>query len=473
MADTVVVVVVELVEKEAFGLETSPGSRSTIAATAAPAASRSKATAMTLRRMKFGDDPFDTANDRSGGHNGSMEISELQQLAVERASEDARVRELQSLLGTSGSVHIVGGAVRDFALGYAPTEIDLVAEEDAREIAAVCGGADVEVHDTFLTASFTLASGSVDVATARTESYSRPGALPSVFPARIEEDRSRRDFTVNGLLIRLSDLKVVEDATGWGDLAGGVLRVLHDESFIDDPTRLWRLARYAGRLGFSADGHTQELALEAIEGEAQSSISKARIGAELARTIHQRETDAPILGACRLGLLGDGVDHEQVAAVLGAVEALGLEVYESDEVRLAAIAWGGGSPLLSIRKELELGDALTTVLSDAESGPELISALSAAARPSEVDALCQGVNPAVLAVAGALAEDSKPLLQWLNRTSKLSIPFSGADLVAAGVPEGPLVGVGLGIARAHMLDTGIEDREALLAIALEAAGSQT
>src|SRR5918997_801295 len=156
----------------------------------------------------------------------------------------------QRLLNAAASqdgVHLVGGAVRDL------------------------------VHGRFGTATVRQGACRWDLACARAEDYARPGALPDVRAAGIDEDLRRRDVTINAIALELASgaLRAVEHARA--DLDARRLRVLHDASFVDDPTRLWRIARYAARLGFELEEHTAQLAREAVRAGALDTVSGARI----------------------------------------------------------------------------------------------------------------------------------------------------------------------------------------------------
>ena len=173
---------------------------------------------------------------------------------------------LDALAGEPG-VHVVGGAVRDALLGRVPRELDVVVEGDAVAVARRAAGrlgGELVVHDRFGTAVVRSRAATFDVVTARTETYAEPGALPDVRPgATIEEDLARRDFTVNAIALRVADGELIERRGASADLGAGVLRVLHERSFEDDPTRLLRMARYAARLGFEPDPDTDALAAAA------------------------------------------------------------------------------------------------------------------------------------------------------------------------------------------------------------------
>src|SRR5690349_16416859 len=179
---------------------------------------------------------------------------------------------------------VVGGAVRDLLLGgRAAVDLDLVIEGDAvaaaERLAAALGGSLV-THETFGTASVEAGGHVYDLATARSESYARPGALPDVRPGTVEEDLLRRDFTVNAIAVSF-DGRVAAAPSAFEDLDARVLRVLHERSFLDDPTRLLRLVRYATRLGFSVEEKTAALASAAVAGGALATVTPTRIGSEL------------------------------------------------------------------------------------------------------------------------------------------------------------------------------------------------
>src|SRR4051812_3391282 len=147
--------------------------------------------------------------------------------------------------------YLVGGAVRDLVLGLDRIDLDVAVEAPGEAVAALARRIDpgARVHDRFGTATALAAGGQVDLAATRAELYPSPGALPQVRPATIAEDLARRDFTVNAMAVPLTaELRLVDPHGGLDDLQAARLRVLHDRSFIDDPTRALRAARYAARL---------------------------------------------------------------------------------------------------------------------------------------------------------------------------------------------------------------------------------
>src|SRR5437588_3521245 len=212
-------------------------------------------------------------------------------------------RPLLDAVGDEDGVYLVGGAVRDLLLGGRPVDLDLVVEGDAPAVAARIGERPV-VHDRFGTSTVTANGFTYDVARARREVYPHPGALPEVYPAAIGDDLLRRDFTVNAIAIELGGVRAgsVRAAPGaLEDLEHRSLRVLHDRSFIDDPTRLLRLARYASRLRFGIEPRTGALAADAVRSDALGTVSGPRIGTEL--RLLAREPD-PIAALAALRPLG-------------------------------------------------------------------------------------------------------------------------------------------------------------------------
>ena len=151
-----------------------------------------------------------------------------------------------------------------------------------------------------------------------------PGALPTVAPAGIEEDLGRRDFTVNALALGVAGSsrgRLVEAPHGREDIEARRLRVLHDGSFIDDPTRLLRLARYAGRLGFAVESATLALAQAAVAARATDTVTGPRLGTELRLLAEQ----------------GDPLPGFRVLADLGIDEAIapGLGIRDEERAELA------------------------------------------------------------------------------------------------------------------------------------------
>ena len=359
--------------------------------------------------------------------------------------------------GPADGVHVVGGAVRDLLLGRTPREVDLVVEGDLDAAAARLGGAEIAAHDRFGTARVLFGDCEIDLARARRETYLRPGALPDVEPAGLEEDLRRRDVTVNAMALDLDGtLHAVPQALD--DLRAGVLRVLHDRSFVDDPTRLWRVARYAARLGFDVEPRTRALAREADP----STVSGDRLGAELRLALREPDPPAALRAARDLNsrLIPEGFDPNP----RGLTDALALLPGEGrrDLVTLAAATAGMDARAL-LRWLDDMGfpanerDTVAAASRFSTGAP-----LRAARTPAEVARAAHGTPLEAVALAGG--ENAR---RWIDDLRHVRLEITGADLLAAGVPQGPEIGERLRRALDRKLDGEIAGRDAELAAALE------
>ena len=214
--------------------------------------------------------------------------------------------ELQTILNaaretaadTASDVCLVGGALRDLLLERPGRDLDLVSETSAKTLGTALQkrlGGELTCHDTFLTCTLTLLNFTVDLATARSETYARPGALPKVTPGTLKDDLARRDFTVNTFAVNLAEPTTLLSVPGAvNDLERRVLRILHERSFFDDPTRIVRGARLAGRLGFYYGDETQIALAEALAAGVYRQVSRSRLKNELLITLAETQV-APAL----------------------------------------------------------------------------------------------------------------------------------------------------------------------------------
>lgn len=373
-------------------------------------------------------------------------------------------------------VHLVGGAVRDLLLGGTPFDLDLVVEGDPAGFAASLGGK-LKVHDRFGTSTVILDDRTYDIVRSRRETYARPGALPDVEPAPLGEDLARRDFTVNAIAIALAGAAAGElnaAPRALEDLEARRLRVLHDRSFLDDPTRLFRLARYASRLGFEIEPHTLSLANQAIEADALGTVSGPRIGTELRLLAREEDPVNALLALRVLGLdravhPGFGLEGEALAR-----RALTLLPRDGRPDRLVLAAAARRVPARELAELLDSlafeADDRDAIVAGATRADEVAGALAAAEAPSDIAAAVAGAPAELVALAGALGPE-RPAREWLERLRHVRLEIDGRDLIAAGVPEGPAIGRGLRAALAAKLDRRAPDRDQELAEALLAAGA--
>jgi tRNA nucleotidyltransferase (CCA-adding enzyme) len=385
-------------------------------------------------------------------------------------------RPLVERLGAHPNVYLVGGAVRDLLLGESPTDLDLVVEGEGQALAADLGGRGVR-HERFGTWTVALAGHFYDIAQARREIYPHPGALPEVAPATLSEDLTRRDFTVNAMAVALGGPQagaLTAAPHALEDLELGRLRVLHDRSFQDDPTRLLRLARYASRLGFQTEPHTAKLLTDALADRALDSVSGARIGAELRLLVAE---PAPLAALRMLGDLGLAqAIHPRFGLGPGEAGLAGraLSLLPADMPRdLLVLALAARAvPASELRELLDrLAFEATdrdVIVAAATRSEEVAQGLAGAQRPSEVAEIAAGAPPELVALAGALGPQDAAR-SWLDHLRHVRLEIAGADLLEAGVEQGPAVGRGLRAALAAKLDGRVQSREAELGVALEAA----
>ncbi len=205
------------------------------------------------------------------------ELPNPQRRALELVRQAAAEKGLRAFL--------VGGPVRDLLLGRPAIDIDLTLEEGGAELARAVAKAvngRVRSFPQFLTYKVE-GDGlpEIDIATARKEKYRTPGALPTVSAGKLRDDLLRRDFSINAIAMSLIDQSLHDPLDGEKDLRNRLIRVLHEKSFIDDPTRIFRAIRLATRLDFTLDDPTFQLMSEAIASGAFETVSKERVWREM------------------------------------------------------------------------------------------------------------------------------------------------------------------------------------------------
>jgi tRNA nucleotidyltransferase (CCA-adding enzyme) len=369
-------------------------------------------------------------------------------------------------LRTRGSgLWLVGGAVRDALLGEPVRDLDVVVEGDAIAVARRLGEI-VSEHDRFGTAEVRLPGSGVKVnlAAARTETYARPGALPDVtLGATVADDLQRRDFTINAMAVALDDGRELSVAHARDDLAARRLRVLHDRSFRDDPTRILRMVRYAERLGLTVDDHTAELARAAVADGALLDVTRDRIANELRLALEEPDPLATLAAM-----------HDWTAGATPRVDvALARRagaLLPDARLDLLAVASGAIGDARAAQRNIQWFDESRPArrrAAEAAGADALAQELNDAQRPSQIVAVARRRPAEMVALAGALGAQ-EPARRYLDELRHVALAIDGHDLLAAGVPEGPAVREALERALAARLDGTIgPGREAELQAALD------
>jgi tRNA nucleotidyltransferase (CCA-adding enzyme) len=396
-----------------------------------------------------------------------VQIESSDQLLA-RALKHASIAQIAPFVGAFGSpVYLVGGAVRDLILGRELIDVDLAVDGEAAQLAAAFGNPD-HVETRFGTLTVQSAGIRYDLARTRSERYAQPGALPTTEPAGIDADLARRDFTVNALALALNGDgagELLAAPAALDDLAAGKLAVLHDRSFLDDPTRLLRLARYGARLGFEPAPDTRALAGAAIAGNALETISGTRIGNELRLLASEPDPVAAFEAVAALGLPWT-IDATLARQTLAILPADGRR----DIVVLACVFTN--KPYEQSLDELDtLGFTApdrNAIAEGAAKATELAQRLLEATSGSDIARAVGSFGIETVALASSQGAPSQSRT-WLQDLRHRSLDITGADLIDHGMAEGPRLGEALQAARDALNDGEALDRESQLRVALRAA----
>lgn len=420
------------------------------------------------------------------------EIPHIDLAAAERILGEANVGLIETIAafaqGRGLPLYLVGGVVRDLLLERPNYDIDFVVEADAiafvESLAATYGG-DVHSYRPFGTAKWLLNEAvaenigvtinqlpdHLDFATARSELYEHPTALPTVYTSGIKLDLRRRDFTMNTLAVQLSPpgtmWRVLDFYGGLHDLERGVIRVLHSLSFVDDPTRIVRAVRFAERLNFQIEARTAELIQRALPMLRR--ITGERLRNELALLLKE---DQPLQGYWKLKSIG----------VLRAIHpSFRLAPHsESDFQRLAdAPEWIEDSmdlrwhlllarhtpeEIAAICDRLLFNQTLTKSIQQTSlllHDSELLR--QEEPRPSRVDALLRGVPEMVLGALVVMLDDDtvRENVRRYREDWQQRKPYAnGNTLKQMGIPPGPKYAEILERLRVAVLDGAVSDEAA-------------
>ncbi len=381
-------------------------------------------------------------------------------------------------------VYLVGGAVRDVLLGEPTFDIDLAVEGDgiafAGELAAALNGR-IHAHPAFGTAVVLAGEQRVDVASARTEHYERPAALPVVEHSSIRQDLHRRDFTVNAMAVALSAGRfgeLVDPFGGADDLRAGRLRVLHNLSFIEDPTRIFRGIRYENRHRLQMVADTRELARTCVEMGLMADVSGARVRDELVPLLSEREITAALARMEELGVAAavhPGLDCGPESALrVAALDAARLSLAPELPVwrpRLAVLARRlPGDEMVEWLERLRVRRRDALVVSEVAAVAPRLEGPLAAADPARVAELLDAHPPEVALALAAYGEQPArgAAERYLEVLRDIRLDVTGDDLrTELGLDESPLVGELLAELLRRRRNGAVGGREEQLAAARE------
>ncbi|HEY0388351.1 MAG TPA: CBS domain-containing protein [Gaiellales bacterium] len=354
-------------------------------------------------------------------------------------------------------LYLVGGAVRDLLLDEPTFDIDLAVEGDgvafADRLAASLGGR-AHAHDKFHTAVVIAGDLRVDVASARTEHYEYPAALPTVEHSSIRQDLYRRDFTINAMAVSLlpAEFGLLVDPYGGGrDLRSGVVRVLHNLSFIEDPTRIFRAVRYENRYAFEMDALTRQLAQSCVDMGLVGDLSGARVRDELVAILSEHEVSRALhrisqiaLGRALHPALDCGEEADRLVERFDAARRRHAPEQPAWRGRLAVLARGMPGDELDAwleRLRVRRRDA-RVVAAAAVVPPRLQGPLERTEEPARIAELlaAQPVEVALVMLAGGGAAGERAEL-YLERLRQVTLDIDGDTLREQfGMAESPQIG---------------------------------
>jgi tRNA nucleotidyltransferase (CCA-adding enzyme) len=350
------------------------------------------------------------------------------------------------------SLYLVGGVVRDLLLGRTNLDLDLVVEGSAIDLAqrlVQIKPGKITTHPRFNTAKIQWAKWSIDLATARSETYAKPGALPMVKPGSLSDDLFRRDFTINTMAIHLNPSnygKLIDLYRGEDDLEHKLLRVLHNKSFIDDATRIWRALRYEQRLNFQLEPTTLQLLQRDVA--MLHTISGDRIRHELELILKEEFPEKTLSRAEELNVLKwlhpSLKGNHWLAKKFGQARELTSPNPPPLGLYLALLAY-------SLTEEdseqlichLRLPKSLAQTLRDTASiKPQLESLADPELAPSHIYHLLHGYSPLAI-TANSLATDSptarRNIQLFLSKLRYVKSVLTGDDLKRMGIAPGPRI----------------------------------
>lgn len=368
--------------------------------------------------------------------------------------------------------YLVGGSVRDLLLNRPLSQdIDIAVEGDARSLAVAVAqelSGRVSSHTRFGTARVLLPGLALDLATSRRERYAAAGDLPEVEPAGLDEDLGRRDFTINALAAALAPDtwgELHDPYNGRSDLQTTTVRVLHDLSFVDDPTRIVRAVRYCGRLSFNIESHTAALLSASRPGLLE--ISGARRWKELERILLEDEPLPALALAERLELLpclfpGLRLMHtvaEKLPEVRASVQDKAARVCVSLCLLAFPLTRQERTRLIAV---FQLPRAAAKALVDLDRAALAVASLdAAAASPSQVVAALRDLSWHAVYVHELMSPDGQVravLQRYLNEWRQLRPRLKSAELLALGVSPGLPLGACLKALQNARLDGMVTSR---------------
>ncbi len=352
------------------------------------------------------------------------------------------------------NLYLVGGVVRDLLLEKANFDFDLVLEGDDINLAINLArqlqqpeAMKLTTHPHFGTAKLQWDQWSVDSGTTRSDTYPQPGALPQVKPDSIKSDLFRRDFTINAMAVHLNPDRygeLVDLYKGRDDLEQRLIRILHEKSFVDDATRIWRALRYEQRLDFKLEADTLKLLrrdipmLDTISGDRIRYELECIFKEELPEKVLRRAQELGVLARLQPSLRSDGGLAEKFK------EARQISAPDLPSIALYLSLWFyhlNSAEIEGLISHLRLPRRVAQPLSDTiKLKAKLDSLADPGLKPSRIYSLLHGYSPVALTANWLASESPTPrrhLKLFRDKLRYVKPALTGNDLINMDIPPGP------------------------------------
>lgn len=355
-----------------------------------------------------------------------------------------------------GRAYLVGGMVRDMIIGYDNVDVDIVVEPEAIPLARAMAkllAADIVEHPQFGTATLKLPNGDhIDFATARTEFYVAPAALPDVELATIRQDLYRRDFTINTLAVSLSpgSFGAMLDFFGArSDIRSGAIRVLYNLSFVEDPTRILRAVRFEQRYGYQIEEETERFLRNALENNLMEKVSRERLRDELEQILSEPSAARSVLRMDELGILRHLMSPDyllsdkqmQMLRQLSLMDLTGLD--QTSLYLMVILLWQPFEKWLALADQLRLPRRTRDIMAQvAEHAPRVREVLSDdSSSVADIWEAAAALHPESRLFGALLVDpDAWERLQSILARNDMDSTLTGRDLVQRGLIPGPHFG---------------------------------
>ncbi len=407
---------------------------------------------------------------------------------LSRLNQDIRLilKDIGNIADERGvAVFVVGGLVRDLILGKENFDLDIVVEGDAITMAeAIAKRKKLEwvCYREFGTATVIFSKGDrVDFATARKESYAHPGALPKVVAGSIHDDLFRRDFTINALAVRINPVRLgvlIDDFSGVQDLKAKRIRIMHDQSFIDDPTRILRAIRFEQRFNFRIEKHSLNMLNLALSKKAFQTVKPERIFEEFRKMLSEGTPQKSLKRCDSLGALDFlGIKLKNLSESLRLMEKfsyssrpLQKKLFKDNPIEawlvyfMILVEHFGEKDLDTIFKRFNLKKIDRNKIASSKQGHVVLKKLKAKRlSPSQIYRLLSPLSSEAISFLRIKAASHRILVrridQFFLNYRAVALSINGNDLINFGLSSGNRIGMILAQILDEKLDGLITTRE--------------